>query len=77
MMEQLSMRRQLQTFEIVLLPPAEEKPVPLRSTNDPNKATMVFHAELQRLRQEHAQGELVVLQAGDEGNTLLRQPLTY
>lgn len=69
------MRRQRPTFEIVLLPPEEEKPVPLRTTNDPNKATMVFHAELQRLRQEHAQGVLLVVQAGDEGNTLLRQPL--
>lgn len=69
------MRRQLQTFEIVLLPPEEEQPVPLRSTTDPNKATMVFHAELQRLRQERAEGELIVLQAGDDGNTLLRQPL--
>jgi hypothetical protein len=65
-----------QTFEIVLLPPAEEKPIPLRSTSDPNKATMVFHAELQRLKQEHARGELIVLQQGADGGALLRQPLS-
>jgi hypothetical protein len=76
MTERLTMGRHLQTFEIILLPQEEEKPVPLRSTNDPNKATMVFHAELQRLRQEHARGVLIMLQAGEEGNTLLRQPLS-
>jgi hypothetical protein len=70
------MPRTLQTFEIVLMPPSQEKPVPLRSTNDPDKATVAFHAELQRLKQERAQGELVVLQQGAEGTTLLRQPLT-
>jgi hypothetical protein len=64
------------TLEIVLVLPAEEKPIPLRSTTDPNKATMVFHAELQRLKQEHARGELIVLQQGAEGSTLLRQPLS-
>jgi hypothetical protein len=70
------MPRTLPTFEIVLMSPAEEKPVPLRSTNDPNKATLVFHAELQRLKQERARGELVVMQQGGEGNALLRQPLS-
>jgi hypothetical protein len=70
------MPRSLQTFEIVLLPPAHDKPIPLRTTTDPDKATLAFHTELQRLKQERAKGELVVVQQGSEANTLLRQPLT-
>jgi hypothetical protein len=70
------MPRSLHTFEIVLLPPAHDKPVPLRTTNDADKATVAFHTELQRLKQERAKGELIVLQQGKDGSTLLRQPLS-
>jgi hypothetical protein len=64
-----------QIFEIVLLPPAKEAPIPLHSTNDADKATMDFHTELQRLRKERVQGELVILQHGEQASALLRQPL--
>lgn len=65
-----------QTFEIVLLPPAKEAPISLHSTSDADKATMDFHTELQRLRKERVQGELVILQRGEPASALLRQPLT-
>ena len=36
-------------FEIVFRPDTDEAPIPLESAVDANQATMVFHAQVQRL----------------------------
>jgi hypothetical protein len=67
-------------FEIIFRPDTDEGPIPLESAVDANQATMVFHAQVQRLMQEGIPGELVILnhydrQGSIEGNAILRQPL--
>ncbi len=62
-------------FEIVLVPLAKEPPIPLVTTSDADKATIDFHTELQRLKKERVQGELIIIQQGEEPSALLRQPL--
>ena len=67
-------------FEIVFCPDSDEAPIPLESAVDANQATMVFHAEFQRLMGEGTAGELVIMNSHDrqgssEGNAVLRQPL--
>ena len=67
-------------FEIVFRPDTDEAPIPLESAVDANQATMVFHAQVQRLRREGTPGELVIVNCHDrqgslEGNAILRQPL--
>jgi hypothetical protein len=67
-------------FEIVFRPDTDEAPIPLESAVDANQATMVFHAQVQRLMREGTPGELVVMNSHDphgfpEGDTVLRQPL--
>jgi hypothetical protein len=67
-------------FEIVFHPDTEEAPIPLESVSDANQATMVFHAQAQRLKREGTPGELVIVnrhgsQDSLEGSAILRQPL--
>jgi hypothetical protein len=67
-------------FEIVFRPDTEEAPIPLESVSDANQATMVFHAQAQRLKREGTPGELVIVnrhgsQDSLEGSAILRQPL--
>ncbi len=67
-------------FEIIFRPDTDEAPIPLDSVVDANQATMVFHAEFQRLIGEGTAGELVIMNSHDrqgslEGNAILRQPL--
>jgi hypothetical protein len=67
-------------FEIILRPDTDEAPIPLESAVDANQATMVFHAQFQRLMREGTPGELVIVNSHDrqgspEGNAVLRQPL--
>ena len=67
-------------FEIVFRPDTDEAPIPLESAVDANQATMVFHAQVQRLMREGTPGELVLVnhydrQGSSEGNAILRQPL--
>ena len=67
-------------FEIIFRPDTDEAPVPLESVVDANQATMVFHAQVQRLMREGTPGELVIMnrhgkQDSLEGNAVLRQPL--
>lgn len=69
------MRQPAHTFEIILKLPAPGKPIALRSTSDPNQATMAFHTELQRLKQERTEGELIVVQHGGQEQAVLRLPL--
>ena len=67
-------------FEIVFRPDSDEAPVPLESVGDAKQATMLFHAQVQRLMREGTPGELVIMNHhGDsgshEGSAVLRQPL--
>jgi len=67
-------------FEIIFRPDSEEAPIPLESVGDANQATMLFHAQAQRLMREGTPGELIIMNHhGDsgshEGNAVLRQPL--
>ncbi len=67
-------------FEIIFRPDTDEGPIPLESAVDANEATMVFHAQFQRLTREGTSGELVIVNSHDtpgspEGNAVLRQPL--
>ena len=67
-------------FEIIFRPDTDEAPIPLESAVDANQATMVFHAQFQRLMREGTPGELVIMNSHDphgapEGNAVLRQPL--
>ena len=67
-------------FEIVFRPDTDEAPIPLESVSDANQATMVFHAQAQRLKREGTPGELVIVnrhgsQDSLEGSAILRQPL--
>jgi hypothetical protein len=70
----------LRKFEIVFHPDADEAPIPLESVVDANQATVLFHAQFQRLMREGTPGELVIMNHNDrqgsaEGNAVLRQPL--
>ena len=67
-------------FEIIFRPDTDQAPIPLESAVDANQATMVFHAQFQRLKREGTLGELVILNRHDchgspEGNAVLRHPL--
>ena len=67
-------------FEIIFRPDSDEAPIPLESAVDANQATIVFHAQVQRLMREGTPGELVIMnhhdrQSSSEGNAVLRQPL--
>jgi hypothetical protein len=67
-------------FEIVFRPNTDEGPIPLESAVDANQATVLFHAQFQRLMREGTPGELVIMNHNDlqgtaEGNAVLRQPL--
>ena len=67
-------------FEIFFRPDTDEAPIPLESAVDANQATMVFHAQFQRLMREGTPGELVIMNShgphdSPEGNAVLRQPL--
>ena len=66
--------------EIIFRPDSDEAPVPLESVGDADQATMLFHAQAQRLMREGTPGELVIMNHnGDsgshEGSPVLRQPL--
>ena len=70
----------MRSFEIVFRPDSDEGPIPLESAADANQATVVFHAQFQRLMREGTPGELVIVNHHDrrgtaEGNAVLRQPL--
>ena len=62
-------------FEVVLQPPAADAPIVLRSSADPNTATLAFHEEFQRLTTQQATGELLLRKVTNVQNLLLRQPL--
>jgi hypothetical protein len=70
----------VRTFEIVFRPDTDEGPIPLESVVDVDQATMLFHAQFQRLTRAGTPGELVLMNNHDgqgvsEGNAVLRQPL--
>ena len=73
-------RGRVPKFEIVFRPDTDEGPIPLESVVDANQATILFHAQFQRLMREGTSGELVLMnnqdcQGAPEGNAVLRQPL--
>ena len=73
-------RGRVPTYEIIFLPDTDEAPIPLESVVDANQATVVFHAQFQRLLREGTPGELVIVNHHDRrgaavGNAVLRQPL--
>jgi hypothetical protein len=63
-------------FEIVFLTAAVDEPRVLRSTTDPNTATLAFHEELVRLTIRKATGELILCKPTTAHAPLLRQPLS-
>ena len=68
-------KRRTVRFEVVLQPPAADAPIVLRSSADPNTATLAFHEEFQRLTTQRATGELILRQPSNVQHPLLRQPL--
>ncbi len=62
-------------FDVVLQPSFPDEPIVLRSAADPNRATMAFHEELQRLTSQGAMGELIMLKHNDVPKRILRHPL--
>jgi hypothetical protein len=48
-------------FEIVFRPDTDEGPISLESVVDANQATILFHAQFQRLMREGTSGELVLM----------------
>ena len=73
-------RGRARIFEIVFRPDTDDAPIPLESVSDADQATMVFHAQAQRLMREGTPGELVIMnrhgnQGSLEGSTVLRQPV--
>jgi hypothetical protein len=62
-------------FEVVLQPSLPDEPIVLRSTVDPNHATVAFHQELERLTAQRAMGELILMRYNDFSKRILRQPL--
>ena len=67
-------------FVIVFRPDTDEGPIPLESVVDANQATILFHAQFQRLMREGTSGELVLMnnqdcQGAPQGTPILRQPL--
>jgi hypothetical protein len=68
-------------FEIIFRPDTDEAPISLKSVVDANQATMMFHAQVQRLMREGTPGELVIMnhhdrQGSHEVAAVLRQPLS-
>ena len=61
-------------FEVVLQASPSDEPIVLRTSDDPNAATMAFHDELKRLTTQKATGELV-MRTGKSVHPILRQPL--
>ena len=62
-------------FAVVLRAEDATGPVVLQSALDANGATVAFHTERQRLKQQHVVGELLVMRQGASARTLLREPL--
>ena len=67
-------------FEIIFRPDTDEALIPLELVVDANQATMMFHAQVQRLMREGTPGELVIMNHHDrqgphEGAAVLRQPV--
>ena len=67
-------KRRTVRFEVVLQAPAADAPIVLRSSADPNTATLAFHEEFQRLTTQRATGELLLRRSSNVQHPLLRQP---
>jgi hypothetical protein len=63
-------------FEVVLELPFARKPVLVRSAPDADSATLAFHEEWQRLRENQAEGDLLLVCQDEEARTVLRERLS-
>jgi hypothetical protein len=61
-------------FEVVLQASPTDEPIVLRSSANPNTATLAFHDELRRLTTQQATGELI-MRKRTSVHPILRQPL--
>lgn len=72
------MRRSAPRYEIVYMPPAEGDPMVVHHTRNPDEATLLFAAELQRLLSDRADGELAIRRKTSNNATpdiILRQQI--
>ena len=65
----------LDPFEVILQKPHARRSVVLRSARDPDRATLAFHLERERLRHEQVVGALLLIHHDEEARTLLWVPL--
>jgi hypothetical protein len=69
------MLRPAHRYEIVFVPSRMKGIISLQETTDPNAATIAFHIEMQRLREEGATGELLLINYDATRQLMLRQPM--
>lgn len=62
-------------YRIVYRPVPESPDQLLRRTTDPDQATLSYHEALNRLKREHALGEVLLERTNGEHRTLLREQL--
>jgi hypothetical protein len=62
-------------FEILFQPAPQTQPTTLQATADPNEATVAFHAQLRRLREDGEVGHVLMHKLNDGCELLLRQPV--
>ena len=65
----------MQRFDIVLNAAGAREAVVLQTAYGPDWATLVFHEEWQRLKQDHVVGDLLLVHYGAEARTLLIERL--
>jgi hypothetical protein len=68
-------QERLHPFEVVLQASVAPEPVVLHTACDANRATLAFHAQLQRLSAQQIRGDLLLVHQAAGSRTLLRQPL--
>ena len=68
-------QNRIHPFEVVLNASTARESQVLHTAYDANRATLAFHAELQRLMEQHRGGELLLVRHDALPRTLLRQPL--
>jgi hypothetical protein len=65
----------VEPFAIVLRADDAAASVVLQSARDADGATVAFHTEMQRLKQQRVVGDLLLMRQGEGAHTLLREPL--
>ena len=62
-------------FQVVFESCETREAVTLRSAPTGDQATLAFYDERERLRHDHAAGDLLLVYQGEEARTLLRESL--